>query len=257
MINLFDLTGKVALVIGGTPGGVGHAQALGLAEHGADVVMASSNLDGSEKVADEIRAIGRQSLAITVDVTQEQSVAAMVKRTLEVFPRIDVLVNDFSTRIRKPAVDFPVEEWQQVMDINIRGTFICCQAVGREMVKQRSGKIINHSSVRGKYGLPSGYAAYCSSKGAIDTLTKTLACEWAKYNVLVNAIAPTFVETKTRDTTFAEPDPEFVKMVTARIPLGRWGLPEDFVGPCVFLASKASDFVTGQILYVDGGVTTW
>jgi len=257
MINLFDLTGKVALVIGGAPGGIGHAQALGLAEHGADVLMASSNLDGSEKVADEIRAIGRQSLAITVDVTQEQSVAAMVKRTLEVFPRIDVLVNDFSTRIRKPAVDFPVEEWQQVMDINIRGTFICCQAVGREMVKQRSGKIINHSSVRGKYGLPSGYAAYCSSKGAIDTLTKTLACEWAKYNVLVNAIAPTFVETKTRDTTFAEPDPEFVKMVTARIPLGRWGLPEDFVGPCVFLASKASDFVTGQILYVDGGVTTW
>ena len=257
MINLFDLTGKVALVIGGAPGGVGHAQALGLAEHGADVVMASSNLDGSEKVADEIRAMGRQSLAITVDVTQEQSVAAMVKRTLEVFPRIDVLVNDFSTRIRKPAVDFPVEEWQQVMDINIRGTFICCQAVGREMVKQRSGKIINHSSVRGKYGLPSGYAAYCSSKGAIDTLTKTLACEWAKYNVLVNAIAPTFVETKTRDTTFAEPDAEFVKMVTARIPLGRWGLPEDFVGPCVFLASKASDFVTGQILYVDGGVTTW
>jgi len=257
MINLFDLTGKVALVIGGAPGGVGHAQALGLAEHGADVVMASSNLDGSEKVADEIRAMGRQSLAITVDVTQEQSVAAMVKRTLEVFPRIDVLVNDFSTRIRKPAVDFPVEEWQQVMDINIRGTFICCQAVGREMVKQRSGKIINHSSVRGKYGLPSGYAAYCSSKGAIDTLTKTLACEWAKHNVLVNAIAPTFVETKTRDTTFAEPDAEFVKMVTARIPLGRWGLPEDFVGPCVFLASKASDFVTGQILYVDGGVTTW
>ena len=201
--------------------------------------------------------MGRKSQAITVDVTQEQSVADMVKHVLEVFPRIDILANDFSTRIRKPAVDFPVAEWQQVMDVNIRGTFICCQAVGREMVKQRSGKIINHSSVRGQYGLPSGYAAYCSSKGAIDTLTKTLACEWAQYNVLVNAIAPTFVETKLKDTTFAEPDPEFVKMVTARIPLGRWGLPEDFVGPTVFLASKASDFVTGQILYVDGGVTTW
>lgn len=257
MANLFDLTGKVALVIGGNPGGIGHAQALGLAEYGADVIMASGSLDDSETVAGEIGAISRQSLAITVDVTQEQSVTNMVKQALEAFPRIDILVNDFSTRIRKPAVDFPVEEWQHVMDVNIRGTFLCCQAVGREMIKQRSGKIINHSSVRGKYGLPSGYAAYCSSKGAIDTLTKTLACEWAKYNVLVNAIAPTFVETKTRDNPFAETDPAFIKMVTDRIPLGRWGLPEDYVGPTVFLASKASDFVTGQILYVDGGVTTW
>ena len=179
----------------------------------------------------------------------------MVKRTLEAFSHIDILVNAFSLRIRKPAADFPVEEWQQVMDINTRGTFICCQAVGREMIKQRSGKIINTSSVRGAYGLPSGYAAYCSSKGAVDTLTKTLACEWAKYNVLVNAIAPTFVETGlTRD---AEADPAFVEMVTARIPLGRWALPEDIIGPTLFLASKASDFVTGQILYVDGGVTTW
>jgi NAD(P)-dependent dehydrogenase (short-subunit alcohol dehydrogenase family) len=257
MNDLFDLTGKVALVIGGAPGGIGYAQALGLARYGADVIMASSNLDESEEVANEIRSLGKQSMAIKVDVTQEQSVADMVKQAVQVFPRIDILVNDFSTRIRKPAVDFPVEEWQHVMDFNIRGTFICCQALGRGMVKQKSGKIINHSSVRGKYGLPSGYAAYCSSKGAIDTLTKTLACEWAKDNVLVNAIAPTFVETKTKDTTFAEPDPAFVKMVTDRIPLGRWGVPGDFVGPTIFLASRASDFVTGQILYVDGGVTTW
>jgi gluconate 5-dehydrogenase len=181
----------------------------------------------------------------------------MVKSALEVFPRLDILVNDFSTRIRKPAVAFPVEEWQQVMDYNTRGAFLCCQGVGREMVKQGYGKIINHSSVRGKYGLPSGYAAYCASKGAIDTMTKTLACEWAKHNVLVNAIAPTFVNTKTKDTTFAEPDPAFVKMVTDRIPLGRWAELEDFIGPTIFLASSASDFVTGQILYVDGGVTTW
>jgi len=257
VIDFFDLTGKVSLVIGAAPGGIGHAQALGLAEHGADVIIAGSILDDAEEVADEILALGKQSLALTVDVTQEQSVVDMVRLTLGVFPRIDILVNDFSTRIRKPAIDFPVEEWQQVMDVNIRGTFLCCQAVGREMVKQHSGKIINHSSVRGQYGLPEGYAAYCSSKGAIDTLTKTLACEWAKFNVLVNAIAPTFVKTSTKDTTFAEPDPEFVKMVTARIPLGRWGLTEDYVGPTVFLASKASDFVTGQILYVDGGVTTW
>jgi gluconate 5-dehydrogenase len=255
MADLFDLTGKIALVIGAEPGGIGHAQALGLAEYGADVIVANSSLENSKKVAEEIGNMGRKSQAVTVDVTQEQSVGDMVKSILEVFPRIDILVNDFSTRIRKPATDFPVDEWQLVMDINIRGTFICCQAVGREMVKQHSGKIINHSSVRGKYGLPSGYAAYCSSKGAIDTLTKTLACEWAKYNVLVNAIAPTFVATTS--TTFAETDTAFIKMVTDRIPLGRWGVPEDFVGATVFLASQASDFITGQILYVDGGVTTW
>jgi len=255
MADLFDLTGKTALVIGAEPGGIGHAQTLGLAEYGADVIVANSNLENSKKVAEEVSSLGRKSLAAVVDVTREQSVVDMVAHILGVFPRIDILVNDFSTRIRKPATDFPVDEWQLVMDFNIRGAFICCKTIGREMVKQHSGKIINHSSVRGKYGLPSGYAAYCSSKGAIDTLTKTLACEWAKDNVLVNAIAPTFV--KTASATFAETDPAFVKMVTDRIPLGRWGVPEDFVGATVFLASRASDFITGQILYVDGGVTTW
>jgi len=254
MVNLFDLTGKVAVVVGGA-GGIGHALALGLAENGADVVIASRRLDHLEPVADKIRALGRQGLAVTVDATQEQSVADMLTHILKEFPRIDILVNAHGLAIRKPAVDFPVDEWQRVMDINARGTFICCQAVGREMVKQGSGKIVNMSSVRGRYGLPSGYAAYCASKGAVDTLTRTLACEWAKYNVLVNAIAPTFVETDlTRD---ALADPVFAKTVKNRIPLGRWALPEDIVGPTLFFASKASDFVTGQVLYIDGGVTTW
>jgi gluconate 5-dehydrogenase len=123
------------------------------------------------------------------------------------------------------------------------------------MIKQKSGKIINTSSVRGRYGLPEGYAAYCSSKGAVDSLTRTLACEWAKHNVLVNAIAPTIVETPLTSDALANPD--FARMMKARIPLGRWALPEDIVGPVIFLSSKASDFVTGQILYIDGGVTTW
>ena len=252
MDDLFDLTGKVALVPG--IGGIGHALVLGLAEQGADVIVADLQVDHLEKVADEIRALGRQSLALAVDVTQELSVADMVKHTLEAFPRIDILVNSFGFAIRKPAVDFPVEEWQQVVDVNARGTFICCQAVGREMVKQGSGKIINISSVRGRYGL-SRHAAYCASKGAVDTLTRSLACEWAKYNVLVNAIAPTYVETELTREILAEP--AFAKRMKARIPLGRWALPEDIVGPTVFLASKASDFVTGQIVYIDGGVTTW
>ena len=254
MAHLFDLTGKVAIVVG-CAGGIGRALALGLAQCGADVIVASRQLGHLEAVAEEIRALGRQALAVTVDATQEQSVADMVKRSLEVFPRIDILVNAAGLAIRKPAESFPIDEWQQVMDINARGTFLCCQAVGRVMIKQRSGKIINVSSVRGRYGLPTDYAAYCTSKGAVDTLTRTLACEWAKYNVLVNAVAPTVVETDLTRPALA--DPEYAKRMKSRIPLGRWAIPEDIVGPTVFLASKASDFVTGQIIYIDGGVTTW
>ena len=254
MADLFDLTGKVAIVVGGT-GGIGHALALGIADCGADVIVASRRLDHVEKVADEIRAKGRQALAVSVEVTQEKSVADMVKRTMEVFPRIDILVNAAGLAIREPADSFSIDGWQQVMDVNTRGTFLCCQAVGRVMIKQRDGKIVNVSSVRGRYGLPADYAAYCTSKGAVDALTRTLACEWAKYNVLVNAVAPTIVETDLTRPALA--DPEYAQRLKSRIPLGRWAMPEDIVGPTVFLASKASDFVTGQIIYVDGGVTTW
>jgi NAD(P)-dependent dehydrogenase (short-subunit alcohol dehydrogenase family) len=254
MADLFDLTGKIAIVVGGA-GGIGHAQALGLADAGADVVVASRKLEHLEPVAKEILAKGRKTLAVSVDVTQEQSVAAMVDSVLKKFPHIDILVNAHGLAIRKPADSFPIDEWQQVMDINTRGTFLCCQAVGRVMIKQRSGKIINLSSVRGRYGLPADYAAYCASKGAVDTLTRTLACEWAKYNVLVNAIAPTIVETALTRPALA--DPNYAKMMKSRIPLGRWAMPEDIVGATIFFASKASDFITGQILYIDGGVTTW
>jgi len=254
MTDLFDLTGKVAVVAGGA-GGIGRALALGLAGYGADVIVASRKLEHLEKVAEEIRAKGRKALAVTVDVTQEQSVVDMVERILKVFPRIDILVNAAGLAIRKPADSFPIDEWQQVMDINTRGTFLCCQVVGRVMIKQRSGKIVNLSSVRGRYGLPADYAAYCASKGAVDTLTRTLACEWAKYNVLVNAVAPTIVETDLTRPALA--DPEYAQRMKSRIPLGRWATTEDIVGPAVFLASKASDFVTGQIVYIDGGVTTW
>ncbi len=254
MADLFDLTGKVAVVIGGA-GGIGRAQALGLADAGADVIVASRKLEHLENVAGEIRAKGRQSLAVTVDVVDEKSVVDMVKRVLEEFPRIDILVNAHGLAIRKPADIFPIDEWQQVMDINTRGTFLTCQAVGRVMIKQRSGKIINLSSVRGRYGLPADYAAYCTSKGAVDTLTRTLACEWAKYNVLVNAVAPTIVETDLTRPALANPD--YAKMMKSRIPLGKWAMPEDIVGATIFFASKASDFVTGQVLYIDGGVTTW
>ena len=254
MANLFDLTGKVAMVTGGV-GGIGTALTQGLAKCGADVVVADLKLDHFEELAGKIGALGRKSLAVSVDVTQEQSVADMVRRTLEVFPTIDILVNAHGIAIRKPADTFPIDEWQKVMDVNTRGTFLTCQAVGRVMIKQGSGKIINLSSVRGRYGLKADYAAYCPSKGAVDTLTRTLACEWAKYNILVNAVAPTIVETELTRPALANPD--FANMMKNRIPLGRWAVPEDIVGPVVFLAAPASNFVTGQVLYIDGGVTTW
>lgn len=254
MADLFDLTGKVAVVTGGA-GGIGRAQALGLADAGADVVVTSRKLEHLEEAAKEISDKGRQSLAVTVDVTDEKSVANMVDSVLKAFSRIDILVNSHGISIRKPADAFPIEEWQQVMNVNTRGTFLVCQAIGRLMIKQGSGKIVNMSSVRGRYGLPADYAAYCASKGAVDTLTRTLACEWAKHNVLVNAVAPTIVETDLTRDALANPD--YAKMMKSRIPLGKWALPEDIVGATVFFASKASNFVTGQILYIDGGVTTW
>jgi gluconate 5-dehydrogenase len=254
MTDLFDLTGKVAVVVGGA-GGLGKAQALGLAGAGADVAVASRNLDSLKAVAKEIEAKGRKSLAVRVDVVDEKQVNAMVETIMKTFHHIDILVNAAGLAIRKPADSFPIEEWQQVMDINTRGTFLCCQAVGRIMINQKRGKIINVSSVRGRYGLPAGYAAYCPSKGAVDTLTRTLACEWAKHNVLVNAIAPTVVETELTKGLLA--DAEYAKTLKARIPMGRWALTEDIVGPTIFFASDAANFVTGQILYIDGGVTTW
>lgn len=254
MASLFDLTGKVGIVTGGA-GGIGKALALGLAGHGADVAVTSRTLSKLEPVAADIKALGRKSLAVASDVTDERSVQDMVGRVVKEFSRIDILVNAAGINIRSSAEDIKIEDWKKVMDFNALGTFVCCQAVGRVMIKQKSGRIINLSSVRGRYGAPSGAIAYSPSKGAVDTLTRTLACEWAKYSILVNAVAPTLIETDLTRQALA--NPEFAKTMKARIPLGRWGFPEDVVGPVVFLASKASDFVTGQIIYVDGGTTTW
>jgi len=254
MNKIFDLSGKVALVVGGH-GGIGKAIALGFTDAGADVAVASRDIEALNGVVKQIVAKKKKSLAVTVDITDEKQVNAMVDKVVKAFGRIDILVNAAGLAIRKPADTFPIDEWQKVMDINTRGTFICCQAVGRVMLKQKSGRIINLSSVRGRYGLPSGYAAYCPSKGAVDTLTRTLACEWAKSNILVNAVAPTIVETDLTKSALA--DPAYAKQMKDRIPMGKWALPEDIVGPAIFFASEASSFVTGQILYIDGGVTTW
>jgi len=252
--RLFDLSDRVALVTGGA-GGIGRAIALGLADMGADVVVVSRNRGRLEEVAERIRSLGRRSLVAPADVTDEAQVNAAVEESLRSFDTIDILVNAHGLAIRKPAETFPIEEWQQVMNVNVRGTFLPCQAVGRVMIEKKKGKIINLSSVRGQYGLPRDYAAYSTSKGAVDTLTKTLACEWAKFNIQVNAIAPTIVETEL--TAKALADPAYAQQMRSRIPMGRWATTDDLIGLAVYFASDASNFVTGQIVYVDGGVTTW
>jgi gluconate 5-dehydrogenase len=254
MSTMFDLTGKVALVVGGH-GGIGKAIALGLADAGADVIVASRSLEPLKSVSKEIEAKGKKSLAVSVDIVDEKSVNEMVGAITRSFPRVDILVNAAGLAIRKPADSFPAADFRKVIDINTTGTFLVSQAVGRLMIQQKSGSIINVSSVRGEYGLPADYSAYCASKGAVNTLTKTLACEWAKHNVRVNAIAPTIVETDLTKAALANPD--YAKMMKSRIPMGKWAMPEDTVGASVFFASAASGFITGQILHIDGGVTTW
>lgn len=254
MYQKFDLTGKVALVVGGH-GGIGKAIALGFADSGSDVIVASRSLEPLKAVTKEIEAKGQKSIPVSVDIVDEASVKQMVDTITKTFPRIDILVNAAGIAIRRPAEAFPIDEYRKVLDINTTGTFIVSQAIGRLMIQQKAGSIINVSSVRGEYGFPSDYAAYCSSKGALNTLTKALACEWAKHNIRVNAIAPTIVETDLTKATLA--NPAVAATFRSRIPMGKWALPEDTVGATIFFASEASSFITGQILYIDGGVTTW
>jgi gluconate 5-dehydrogenase len=252
MIEQFDLSGKTAILTGGA-GGIGRALALGMAKCGANIVVADLHPDNFKETADDIKALGRQVTALKVEVTEEKAVSDMVEKALEAFQHIDILVNAAGIAIRQPAESFPIDEWQKVMDINVRGTFLACQAVGRVMIKQGGGKIINISSVRGRFGAPKDYAGYCTSKGAVDALTRTPACEWGKHNVFVNAIAPGTVETELVRPMLAKP--EDAERLKARIPVGHWAMPEDLVGPVVFLASKASDMISGQVIYIDGGMT--
>jgi len=252
--KLFDLTDKVAIVTGGA-GGLGRPTALGLADFGANVVVTSRNLEKLEKVKSEIEQLGREALAIRCDVTKPEDVENMVKQTVDHFGKVDILVTYAGINIPKPAEEYPYEDWEKVIGVNVTGVFLTCREVGKVMIKQRSGKIINVSSVRGAYGLPRNYVAYCTSKGAVIALTKQLACEWAKFNIQVNAIAPTVIATPL--TAHIMADPELSKTMKSRILLGRWGYPDDLIGAIIYFASDASNFVTGQVLFIDGGVTSW
>jgi NAD(P)-dependent dehydrogenase (short-subunit alcohol dehydrogenase family) len=250
MKNLFTLKGKVAVVTGGH-GAFGEAAARGLAAWGADVVVTSRKLAELELVAEGLKEFGVGSIAVSCDVTDEDSVQAMVERAVEELGTIDILVTSAGIARRAPAEDMDIGEWQQVMDINVRGTFLCCKHAGRVMIEKGRGKIVTVGSVRGILGHPAGYGAYGPSKGAVHLMTRQLATEWAKYKINVNCIAPAIFWTPLTEPVLK--DEKLAKLFIDRIPLGRAAEPADFVGPVVFLASTASDFVTGQIMFVDGG----
>jgi NAD(P)-dependent dehydrogenase (short-subunit alcohol dehydrogenase family) len=249
--ELFSLTDRVAVVTGASRG-LGRGIALALAAAGAHVALVSRTAADLEVVAGEIRAMDRQALAATADVTEEASVQAMVERVRAEFGRIDILVNSAGIVSLKPTVEFPVDEWQRIIDVNLRGTFLCCKEAAKVMLAQGRGKIINMSSVRGHQGRAND-PAYPASKGAVNLLTKSLAIEWAQRGINVNAIAPTFIRTELN--AFLLDDPPTRDWVLSRIPMGRVGEIPDIFGLAVFLASPASDFITGQTIYLDGGWT--
>ena len=246
VLDLFRLDGKTALVTGARRG-IGKAMAVALAEAGADIIGVSRTLEPGSDVEREVTALGRQFRGYACDFAHRESVYTMLR---ELPGAIDILVNNAGTILRKPAAEHPDEYWDQVIETNLNSQFVISREIGKGMVERGAGKIIFTASLltfQGGITVP-GYAA---SKGAIGQLTKALANEWAAHNVQVNAIAPGYVETD--NTSALRADPDRARAILSRIPANRWGSPDDFKGATVFLASRASDYVTGSILVVDGG----
>jgi NAD(P)-dependent dehydrogenase (short-subunit alcohol dehydrogenase family) len=253
MKDIFKLDGKVAIVNGGA-GGIGETLAMGLGLHGATIVVADLNQEAAEKVAGKIAAeTGRESLALAVNVTDEQSVEEMVRSVVKKFGKLDILVNAMGINLKRDAMEYPVEDWDKMFSVNVKGTMISCKMAGRAMRENKSGVIINLSSVRGIRGYTGGNAGYCATKGAVEMITKALALEWAPSGIRVNAIGPALIITP--GTKHIQDNPELAKKYAMAIPMGRIGMPEDLVGACVYLASDAAGFVSGQTLFVDGGLT--
>jgi gluconate 5-dehydrogenase len=246
----FDLDGRVVVVTGGG-GGLGGAMARGVASAGAQVAVVDRDVGRAAAVADAIGAAGAKSLAVGVDVTDPAAVARMVDEVGGALGPIEGLVNAAGITHRAAATEFPLAEWERIISVNLTGTFLCCQAVGRGMLARRRGKIVNIASIAARIGLP-GTVAYSASKGGVVMVTRALAVEWAPHNVQVNAIAPSWFATSM--VQLIDREPEYKERVMRRVPAGRMGQPEELVGAVVFLLSDAAAMVTGHVLAVDGGV---
>lgn len=255
-LDVFSLAGRVAVVTGGG-GAIGSALAEALAGAGARVVVAGRTRASLDAAVERIVAAGSDGLAVTADVTDETDVERMVREAVERFGRIDIVVNAVgggAGDALHPAEAYPRDDWDWIMELNVRSTIVPTQAAVRQMIAQGDGgRVLNVSSVRANLGINAGYSAYVAAKGAISSLTRQWATEWAKYGIHVNAIMPTFVDTPQVASLLA--DPAFKAGIVNRIPLARVGETRDLVGPAIFLCSDAASFVTGHILTIDGGLT--
>lgn len=253
--DMFSLRGKIAVVTGAGQG-LGEAMALALAAAGADIVLADLRADTAGAVAARIQSAGRQALVVQADVSKADSVEHLASAAVERFGQVDILVNNAGISRRAPSVEMALSDWQAVIDVNLTGVFLCCQAFGKGMLERRQGKIINVASMSAlivNRDVPQ--APYYASKAGVVMLTKALAAEWAPFHVNVNAIAPGYMRTPLNTGFLA--DPARAAQWTDATPAGRIGEPNDLAGAVVYLASEASDFVTGHLLTVDGGFTLW
>jgi NAD(P)-dependent dehydrogenase (short-subunit alcohol dehydrogenase family) len=244
-----ELTEKVAVIIGGSSG-IGRAIALGLAEAGADVVPSARRSEHVETVAREIEALGRRSCRVTSDVTDRSSLERLLRAVVEVFGKVDILVNSAGYNQRAPTLDFPEADWNRLIETNLNGTLRSCQVFGRHMIERRYGRIINIASM-GSFLALFEVTAYCASKAGVTSLTKSLAIEWARHGVCVNAIAPGYFRTALTEKLLN--GTARGEELLLRTPMKRFGELKELVGAAIFLASDAASFVTGSVLAVDGG----
>lgn len=255
VFDLFSISGKVAIVTGGGTG-LGEIMARGLAEAGANLVLCARHIERCEKVAAELAELGIQAVAVSCDQTNEKDVDIVVREALERFGTIDILVNNAGTTWGADVETLDFSQWKRVIDVNINGTFLLSRKVGKEMISRGGGKIINISSYAGFGGTDPDYLnaiPYNTSKGAIVVFTKDLAVKWACYNINVNCIAPGWFPTGMTKWTLDNKSDSILK----KVPLGRFGGPDDLKGAVVFLASRAADYITGHVLSVDGGITSY